>query len=58
MKKSTVWDETYSCVLYYYLMTIVSLTMNISIYGAIGAPGHGKYISDGLNARDKIYHRK
>ena len=36
-------------------MTIFLLTLNISIYRSIGAPGHGKYVVDGLNARDKRY---
>ena len=45
------------CALDVYLMTIFSLTLNISIDIAIGAPGHGKYVVEGLNMRDKIYLR-
>ena len=36
-----------------YLVTIVLLKLKISIYRAIGTPGHGKYVSDGINVRDK-----
>ena len=43
------------CALAVYLTTIVSLTLNISIDIAIGAPGHDKYVVEGLNMRDKIY---
>ena len=45
------------CALYVYLMTIFPLTLNISIDIAIGAPGHGKYVVEGLNMRDIIYLR-
>ena len=38
-------------------MTIFSLIFKISTYIAIGTPGHGKDILDGLNTRDKLYLR-
>ena len=42
-------DNKYICALAIYLMKIVSLTLKISIDRSIGAPGHGKYVVDGLN---------
>ena len=38
-----------------YLLNILCLKFNIVIDRAIGAPGHGKSVIDGLNAVDKHY---
>ena len=45
--------KQYICALAVYLMTIVSLILKISTDRKIGAPGHGQYVVDGLNTRDK-----
>uniref|UniRef100_A0A6T8CRX0 Uncharacterized protein n=1 Tax=Prymnesium polylepis TaxID=72548 RepID=A0A6T8CRX0_9EUKA len=37
------------------LLSVVATEFNITIDRAIGAPGHGKDLVDGLNAMDKIY---
>ena len=39
-------------------MSFLSAKYNINIDRAIGAPGHGKDIVDGLNAVDKHYLKK
>ena len=49
-----LYKVVYMCALDVYLMTIVPLTLNISIDIAICAPGHGKYVVEGLNMRDKF----
>jgi hypothetical protein len=60
----TVWDDTDGCAKQYrcgtaiYLLSILASTYGVIIDRAIGAPGHGKDIVDGLNATDKIYLRK
>ena len=59
--KLNVWKEKYGCANQYicalasYLMTIVSYKLKIITYKEIGAPGNGKYVLDGLNARDKVF---
>mmetsp|Transcript_86996 Transcript_86996/g.261346 ORF Transcript_86996/g.261346 Transcript_86996/m.261346 type:complete len:95 (-) Transcript_86996:587-871(-) len=40
------------------LLSVLSYAFGISIDRAIGAPGHGKDIVDGLNAQDKVFLRK
>lgn len=37
------------------LLSVLSYAFGISIDRAIGAPGHGKDIVDGLNAQDKVF---
>jgi len=60
----TVWDDTdgcgkqYRCGTAMYLLSILASKYGIIIDRAIGAPGHGKDIVDGLNATDKVYLRK
>ena len=39
----------YICALAFYLDAIVSLTIKIIMDRAIGAPGHGKAVVDGIN---------
>ena len=57
------WDDTDGCAKQYrsalalYLLSVVATEFNITIDRAIGAPGHGKDLVDGLNAMDKIYLR-
>ena len=57
--ESTLWEEPdgctkqYICPLAVYLIIIISLSLNISMYRSIGAPGHGKYVVDGII---EIYH--
>ena len=52
----TVWDDTdgcgkqYRCGTAMYLLSVLASTYGIVIDRAIGAPGHGKDIVDGLNA--------
>ena len=61
---STMWEDTdgcasqYRCAVAIYLTTVLSASLNITIDRAIGAPGHGKDVVDGLNARDKCYLRE
>jgi hypothetical protein len=58
---STMWDETDGCMKQYrsgnamYLLTVLAAMFDITIDRAIGAPGHGKDLVDGLNATDKRY---
>ena len=60
----TVWDDTdgcgkqYRCGTAFYLLSVLACTYGITIDRAIGAPGHGKDVVDGLNATDKVYLRK
>ena len=62
--ESTIWEETDGCAKQYryaialYLMIFISLTLKIIIDREIVAPGHRKYVVDGLNERDKIYLRE
>ena len=34
---------------------MISTNFNIIVDRMIGSPGHGKYVIDGINARDKRY---
>eukprot|EP00957_Ditylum_brightwellii_P111231 8481742-Ditylum_brightwellii.AAC.1 len=59
-QESTIlWEETDGCAKQHrfatamYLLSLVSVRLNIVIDRAVGAPGHGKDIADGLNATDK-----
>ena len=60
----TLYDDTdgcgkqYRCGTALYLLSVLACTFGIVIDRAIGAPGHGKDIVDGLNATDKVYLRK
>jgi hypothetical protein len=60
-KKATMWDETdgctkqYRCAKAFWLLTYLAVKYDTSIDRAIGAPGHGKDIVDGINATDKTY---
>ena len=60
----TVWDDTdgcgkqYRCGTALYLLSVLAGLFGIVIDRAIGAPGHGKDIVDGLNATDKVFLRK
>ena len=62
--ESTFREETdscakqYICALAVYFMIIVLLTFNMIIDRAIGGPGHGKDVVDGLNSTDKRYLRE
>ena len=40
-----------------YLLSVVAAEFNSTIDRAIGAPGHGKDVVDGLSTHDKIYQR-
>ena len=57
----TVWEDTdgcakkYRCDLAIYLMTVLLSSYGIIMNRAINAPGHGKYVVDGLNAPEKRY---
>ena len=50
--------KQYRCGNALFLLNILSLKYNLLIDRAIGAPGHGKSIIDGLNAVDKHYLKK
>ena len=39
-------------------MKIVSFTLEISIYRAIGGTGNGKYVVDGTHSKDKCFTRE
>ena len=58
---STVWEYTNGCAKQYrsdldiYLMTVLSSSYGIIMDRAINAPGHGKNVVDGINAKDKLY---
>ena len=58
------WDDTdgcgkqYRCGTAIYLLSVLASTFDIVIDRAIGAPGHGKDLVDGLNATDKVYLRQ
>ena len=59
--KSTIWEQTDGCAEQYrscaafFLLSALSQTFDVTIDRAIGAPGHGKDVVDGLNAVDKKY---
>ena len=63
-RNSVLLDHTDGCAKQYrsgnalFMMNIMSLKYDIVIDRAIGAPGHGKSIIDGLNAVDKHYLKK
>ena len=56
---TSMWDHTYSCAKQYhceydiYLLSCLDLELRIIIYKAVGEPGHGKDVVDGMNVRDK-----
>eukprot|EP00957_Ditylum_brightwellii_P184943 14085072-Ditylum_brightwellii.AAC.1 len=56
-------DDTDDCskqcrsALSLYLISTISMKYGIVIDHAVGAPGHGKNVMDGLNAVDKRYLR-
>lgn len=56
-----MWDDTDGCAKQYrcgtalLFLSLLACTCNITIDRAIGAPGHGKDIVDGLNATDKAF---
>ena len=58
---STLWESTDGCAEQYrsatalFLLSALAHALNIAIDRAIGAPGHGKDVVDGLNAVDKNY---
>ena len=53
---STIWKNTDGCAEQYicasalYLMSVLSQCFSIIIDRGISAPGHGKYVVDGINA--------
>jgi hypothetical protein len=47
--------KQYRCATALFLLTLLSCVHNVTIDRAVGAPGHGKDIVDGLNAADKRY---
>ena len=51
-------SKQYRCANSLYYLSLLSTKYNINIDRAIGAPGHGKNIVDGLNAVDKHYLKK
>jgi hypothetical protein len=57
----TMWEETdgcgkqYRCAKAFWLLSYLAVKYGMTIDRAIGAPGHGKDIVDGLNATDKAY---
>ena len=59
--RSTIWDNTDGCYDKYirapalYLLSVLSHAHEIIIDSGAGAPGHGKYVVDGLNATDRRY---
>lgn len=60
----TVWEDTDGCSKQYrcgnalYLLSLLASKYGVTIDRAIGAPGHGKDVVDGLNATDKRYLKK
>jgi hypothetical protein len=38
-----------------FLLSSLAVLDDVTIDGAVGAPGHGKDVVDGLNAKDKRY---
>ena len=59
--KSTIWYKTYGCPEQYrcatvlYLLSVLSHAYNIVIDHRVEAPGHGKYIVDGLSDTKKSF---
>ena len=60
-QRATMWDETdgctkqYRCAKAFWLLSYLAQKYDITIDRAIGAPGHGKDIVDGINATNKKY---
>jgi hypothetical protein len=60
----TVYDATDGCGKQYrsattlFLLSLIATEFDLTMDRAIGAPGHGKDIVDGLNATDKMYLKK
>ena len=58
---TTLWEETdgcakqYRCATAMYFMSLLAVRYNIVVDRAVGAPGHGKDVVDGLNAIDKEF---
>eukprot|EP00957_Ditylum_brightwellii_P078478 5967207-Ditylum_brightwellii.AAC.1 len=58
---TTMWEETDGCGKQYmgatviYLLSLISVRFNIVVDRAVGAPGHGRDIVDGLNATDNFF---
>jgi hypothetical protein len=50
--------KQYRCATALYLLSAISTKFGLTIDRAIGAPGHGKDLVDGLNACDKFYLKK
>ena len=61
---STIWEHTDGCTKQYrcakalHLLSYLATEFEITIDRQIDAPGHGKDVVDGLNAKDKVYLRK
>ena len=59
-----MWEATdgcskqYQCGTAMYFLSLLSLSFNVVIDRAIGTPGHGKDIIDGLNAVTKCFLQK
>ena len=47
--------KQYRCATALHLLSMLAVKHNITIDRAVGAPGHGKDLIDGLNAVDKMY---
>ena len=47
--------KQYRCATALYLLSVLCASKNVSIDRAIGAPGHGKDLVDGINAVNKQY---
>eukprot|EP00957_Ditylum_brightwellii_P162192 12350079-Ditylum_brightwellii.AAC.1 len=60
-ESTATWEETdgcakqYRCATAMYLLALISVRFNMVIDRAVGAPGHGKDIVDGLSATDKAF---
>ena len=58
-----MWDHTDGCAYQYccasaiYLLSCIALEFSRTIDRAEGAPGHGKYLVDVLNYRNKCMHK-
>ena len=59
--KSTIMEDTdscakqYRCATAFYLLSRLAVQFDVVIDRAVGAPGHGKGVVDGLNALDKMF---
>ena len=60
-KKSYIWENTYECDEKYryetalYLLSMFPHAYSIVIVSGFKAPGHGKYVVDGLNTEGKRF---